>query len=175
MSASRKPSAPSTKKSPAKQRRAVGRPSLYTDGLADRICEMLAEGTGMHIICAMPGFPHPVTVYRWLDANEEFRNKYTRARERAADRFASDVIAIADQADETIRSVEKARLRIDARKWAAGKFAPKKYAERVNTELSGTVTHRDGGPDLSALSEDELENAIALASKIAAESGGAQS
>lgn len=38
--------------------------------------------------------------------------------------------------------IEHRRLKIDARKWYAGKIAPKKYGDKVSTELSGP----DGGP-----------------------------
>jgi len=136
---------------------------------------MLSAGTGMHVICTFPDMPGETTVYRWLESNIVFREKYTRARERAADRFASDVIAIADQTEDTIRSVEKARLRIDARKWAAGKFAPKKYADRMNTELTGKdggpIQHQNVQPDLSNLSDDELANLESIAEKIAQTAG----
>ena len=36
------------------------------------------------------------TVYRWLEDNEDFREKYARARELQAERYAAEIIALAD-------------------------------------------------------------------------------
>ena len=33
------------------------------------------------------------------------------------------------------------RLQVDARKWYASKLAPKKYGEKVETTLTGSVDH----------------------------------
>lgn len=38
--------------------------------------------------------------------------------------------------------VNRSRLRVDTRKWLMSKIAPKKYAERIQQEISG----KDGGP-----------------------------
>ena len=126
--------------SDAKPRAKPGRPSQYTLALAERICELVAKGTPVHRIGRRAGFPQESTVYDWLNKHSEFAEMYARARDRAADRFASELLEIADKAPETIRGVEKARLRIDARKWAAAKFAPRKYGERILQEHSGQLT-----------------------------------
>lgn len=137
-----------------------GRPSNYTDALALDICEQIARGKSLHAICAEPEFPVTENaVNRWLLDYELFRTEYARARDRAADRFAAEIIEIADSADETIRSVEKARLRMDARKWATAKMAPLKYSERLMTQVTATVAHRNA----AELTDDELA-AIAAAS-----------
>ena len=38
--------------------------------------------------------------------------------------------------------VDRSRLMVDAREWLASKLAPKKYGDKVSTEVSGP----DGGP-----------------------------
>jgi hypothetical protein len=43
--------------------------------------------------------------------------------------------------------IQRSRLRVDSRKWLASKLAPKKYGDKVSTELSGP----DGGPIREAL------------------------
>lgn len=146
--------------------RKVGAPSKYSVRLVDAICEQIAQGIGVHVISTQPGMPSERTVYYWLEKYPEFLQAYTRARERAAERFAAEVITIADDAEETIRGVERARLRIDARKWAAGKFSPKKYGEKFMAELSGTVKHQEVVPDLSNLSDDELATLASIAEKL---------
>ena len=88
--------------------------------------------------------PGETTVRRWLRDHEEFRREYARARELQADHYADEIVKIADECDsKNGREVEKARLRIDARKWHMSKTAPKKYGERQHLEHSGELTLTD--------------------------------
>lgn len=117
----------------------TGRPSSYTDEIADEICEGIANGAALHRLCAeRDDLPTERTVYNWLASNEVFVQKYARARERQQDRRVDEIIVIADEEDDP----NKARVRIDARKWAASKLAPKKYGDRVTQEHVG----EGGGP-----------------------------
>ena len=111
----------------------TGRPSSYSDEIADTICERIAHGEALHRMCNEAGMPSERAVYRWLEEREEFRQKYGRARDRQADRYAADIIVIADEATDA----NLARLQIDARKWSASKLAPKKYGDKVQQEHSG--------------------------------------
>lgn len=119
----------------------VGRPSKYTNELVARICSRLADGDSLRGICSEPDMPDRETVRRWLREKEDFRGQYARAREDQADVYAEDVVVIAD----TEPDPQVARVRIDARKWAAGKLAPKKYGDRIINEHEGSVTlkHED--------------------------------
>lgn len=138
----------------------MGRPSLYTLELAERICEQVALGVPVHRLPEQEGMPAESTIYLWLAAHEEFSESYARAKDRLADRYAAEVVTVADEADPTtMKGIEHARTRIDARKWAAGKLAPKKYGEWKRTEVTGA----DGGAikteqriDLSGLSDGAL-------------------
>jgi hypothetical protein len=95
--------------------------------------------------------PERVTIYRWLQADPDFCNHYTRAREDQADTLADEIIAIADEQPEIIAVTDKRtgeliehkldgaflqwqKNRIDARKWTAMKLKPKKYGDRVALE-----------------------------------------
>lgn len=129
----------------------MGRPSKFTQHLADVICTRIAEGESLREIVKTEGMPDRVTVYRWLMDREDFCNQYTRAREEQADTLADEILAIADEDPEVdyIRDkhgniidikidsgyVAYQRQRIDARKWVAAKLKPKKYSE--NLKLSG--------------------------------------
>lgn len=117
----------------------MGRPSSYSEEIADAICEKMAEGMPVIKICKLDGFPSQSMVYRWLEAHVGFREKYARAREKQADYLAEETVAIADEQCEVVREdggtfdpdVNRDRLRIDARKWFASKVAPKKYGEKI--------------------------------------------
>jgi hypothetical protein len=91
--------------------------------------------------------PSQASVYRWLDANEDLRERYARARTAQADTIFDECLAIADQYDEAadrgeggVEHIQRARLRIDTRKWMAGKLRPAKYGEKLDLNHSGGVT-----------------------------------
>lgn len=119
-------------------KRKLGRPTDYTKDMADKICEKIANGRSLRSICAEDGVPPMKTIYRWLEANEEFRHQYARAREKQADYFAEEIIEIADSAEAESAAVSKAKLQIDARKWAASKIAPKKYGDKTELDVKSS-------------------------------------
>jgi hypothetical protein len=125
----------------------MGRQSSYTEETASAICTEIASGRSLNSICKDEGMPHMATVFRWLEVNEAFRDKYARAREAQADALFEQILDIADDGkndttiddDGNIRTdhdvIARSRLRVDARKWMAGKLRPKKYGDRL--ELAG--------------------------------------
>jgi hypothetical protein len=124
----------------------VGRPTDYTEEKATLICDLLCEGKSLVEICGLEGMPHRSTVFRWIEANEGFRNKYARAREDQAELMADQLLAIADDMSNDVSgelkmpnavAVQRAKLQIDTRKWIASKLLPKKYGDRNITELQG--------------------------------------
>ncbi len=139
----------------------TGRPSKYTRQLAARICEAVATTEhGLATILKAKGMPHYATVMRWLNEHADFRDMYARAKEEQADLMADRIVEIADGASP--EDVQVARLRVDARKWAAAKLKPRKYGDRVTQEVSGvggapieaTVNLRG---ELDQLTDEELE------------------
>ena len=75
--------------------------------------------------------------------------RYTRAREAQADKFFREIIEIADDASRDYvatsdgkrivdhENIQRSRLRVDARKWAAARLAPKKYGDRIEHDHKG--------------------------------------
>lgn len=115
-----------------------GRPTDYTKDMADKICEKISGGLSLRAICAEAGMPARGTIYRWLIENADFQDQYTRAREKQADYFAEEIIEIADSAVAESAAVSKAKLQIDARKWAASKIAPKKYGDKQEIDVKSS-------------------------------------
>jgi hypothetical protein len=113
----------------------IGRPSTYSQEIADRICEHIATG-GYATNLKRFGLPHEATICRWQVENEAFREQYARARERRAETFADQIIEIAD----TCEDPAKGRLQIDARKWIAGKLLPRMYGENQRVEVEHTIS-----------------------------------
>lgn len=116
----------------------MGRPSDYTPETADKICERLADGESLRLICAADDMPDRGTVFRWLSVHEDFRGQYARAREQQADAMFDDIRDIADAPANDAVDVQRAKLRVDARKWMAGKLRPKVYGDKL--ELAGDAS-----------------------------------
>lgn len=132
----------------------IGRPSEYTQDVADAICECLALGMSLRKICEQEGMPSKSTVFNWLGIHPLFLDQYRRARELQAETHVDDIVRIADEATDA----GLAKVRIDARKWHASKIAPKKYGDRVALEHEGEiglnvakVSNRDRAKAMAAL------------------------
>lgn len=139
----------------------AGRPSTFSPELAGEICGRLAGGESLNKICKENGMPSMVTVYQWIATNKEFANNYMRAREDQADTLADEIKDISDNmllgkktkistndkgevTEEIVTAdmVDRAKLQVEARKWIAAKLKPKKYGDKVQTEITGA----DSGP-----------------------------
>jgi len=131
----------------------MARPTDYTDELAIEICAKIAEGKALTTICKEEDKPSTVTVYSWLKNDTEFLNMYTRAREDQADTLFDEILTIADDgsndtyldADGNPRvdhdNVQRSRLRVEARKWGAAKLKPKKYGDKLDLGVTGTLNY----------------------------------
>jgi len=126
-------------------KRGRGRPSDYTLELAQAICARVSQRdpqTGrlrsLKDVCAMPDMPGETAVYKWLGRHEEFAKLYARAREDRADLLAEEIVQICDEEEDP----QRARVRMDARKWVAAKWHPKRYSDKMINEHTGA----DGAP-----------------------------
>ncbi len=125
----------------------MGRPSIYSDELAAEICERLAAGESLNVICRDAHMPTRQAVHEWIADNRAgFGDKYARARAAQADHYADEIVEIVDTETDPAR----ARVRMDGRKWVASKLAPRKYGDRLETENRNTV---DVSNSLTALLE----------------------
>jgi hypothetical protein len=133
----------------------VGRPSIFSQDIAGKICEEIATTSkSLKKICEGEDMPAVRTVLSWLaegektDAREEFReflHMYTRAREHQADVLADEIIEISDHTEEDhtaftgMNVVQRDKLRIEARKWAAAKLKPRKYGDKIDLAHTGEI------------------------------------
>jgi len=108
-------------------------PVEFSQELFDEICERIADGESLRSICRDSHMPNKASVFRWLGSNAELSDQYARARSAQADSLFDDILEITDLAEP--ESAQVARLRVDARKWMAGKLRPKVYGDKL--ELSG--------------------------------------
>ncbi len=67
---------------PSTGRGMTGRPSTYSQEIADEVCRRLAGGESLRAICRDEGIPDESTVRLWaLDDRDGFAAQYARARE----------------------------------------------------------------------------------------------
>ena len=109
----------------------LGRPSDYTDDLANEICSRISEGRSVNSICKDKDMPSRPTFYKWLADNDSFLNKYNAATEQRADYHFDEMIDIADKVEPESAEVAKARLQIDTRKWIVARMRPRKYGDNI--------------------------------------------
>lgn len=141
----------------------VGRPSIYSQELADNICAQLAEGISMRTVCKADDMPDKSTVFKWLRTIPEFKDQYTRAKDESADALIEDSLDIADNGTNDWMSrndpenagfvlngehIQRSRLRVETRKWLASKLKPKKYGEKVDLRHSNPDGSTMAGPQI---------------------------
>lgn len=147
----------------AKKKGPGGRPTGYTEELGDLICEGLAIGKSLIKVCEEDGMPAPRTVYGWLRLHPEFLRNYKNSKEDQADAMVEEMLEIADD-DE--KDVQRSRLMVDTRKWAASKFKTKVYGDRRTVELEGSLGLTDMSGDELDRKIQQLEQAINQSERI---------
>jgi hypothetical protein len=137
----------------------TGRPSTYSQEIADEVCRRLAGGESLRAICRDEGIPDESTVRLWaLDDREGFAAQYARAREVQFLAIADELLEIADDGrndwmqrrgnDErggwelNGEHIQRSRVRIDTRKWMLSKMLPKVYGDKTEVAVTGA----NGGP-----------------------------
>jgi hypothetical protein len=135
----------------------TGAPSKYSKEIADKICELISTSNrGLRSICKELDLS-TMTVLRWLDDEDkkDFCLQYARAKEEQADYLAEEILEIADDSSGDIKIIKdkagndieventeftnRSKLRVDARKWVASKLKPKKYGDKIQNEISGSL------------------------------------
>lgn len=131
----------------------IGRPSDYSDGLADAICSRIANGESLRSICADEAMPCKSTIMNWLAKDAAFLDQYGRAREAQTHLMAEDALEIADDdSEDTIIGengprpnaewIGRSRLRVETRLKLMALLNPKKYGKRVALEVKDDRTPR---------------------------------
>lgn len=141
-----------TPKKKPEERKKRGRPTLYSQELADLICQRVATSTmGLARLCAShDDLPEKITVNVWRYKYPEFSTQYAQAKLKQADLLAEEMLDIADDGTndwmesfgedgDTLyklngEHVQRSRLRIDTRKFLASKLLPKQYGQHAEED-----------------------------------------
>ena len=121
-----------------KQKREAGRPKIYTEELALKLCSYLSQGMSLKKTCEQEGMPSPSTVFSWMGKEEGFLELYDKAKQEAADAMAEEILDIADDVKtKDNNEIQKAKLRIDTRKFIMAKMKPKRYGDKLDLTSDG--------------------------------------
>lgn len=131
----------------------VGRPSKFSQDLADEICSLIADGKNLRKICREnEHFPAWQTVYHWEEKYPEFKEAILRAREVGFHAIAHDTIDISDdgsndtyldaEGNERVATdvIQRSKLRVETRLKLLSKWCPRIYGDRIDS----TLTHEAG-------------------------------
>ncbi len=125
-----------------------GRPSIYTQELADRICNQLSDGISLRTVCLAEDMPSKTTVFTWLRINKDFLDQYARACDERVESQHEDLLELGDEAVNLAQSVsdkaagavvQAVKLKADNMKWSMSKMKPKKYGDKVDVTSGGEV------------------------------------
>lgn len=140
----------------------IGRPTDYSIELTSEFCSRLTEGRSVRSICEDDDMPDKATIFKWLAIYPEFKDQYAKAKEEAVEALVNECFDIADEnaLDYTedkegnlrpnIDHIQRARLRIDTRKWYVSKILPKKYGDR---QIVDQTTHHT----FESMTDDEID------------------
>lgn len=132
----------------------MGRKSTFNAKDAAEIVERLSKGEPLTHICADDWLPCDDTVRAWAEANADFARDIVRSRKAGFDAIALECLDIADNTSNDTKLVgegetpgcnaewiSRSKLRVETRLKLLAKWDPKRYGDKVQTELSGP----DGG------------------------------
>lgn len=110
----------------------------WTPEIEEEVFQRIADGKSIRAALQDDWLPGWTTFNKRLASDAEFAARYARARELQADKLFEECLEIADQYEREAEKLEggtdhinRARLRIDTRKWMAGKLRPKVYGDKV--------------------------------------------
>ena len=133
----------------------------FSNELFAEICRRMAnDGQTLRQICRSEGMPDRSTFYDWVDADPKLADLYARARDRLIEYWSDDTIEISDDSTNDYmkrkastgggrsdidgeleqelvpnhENINRARLRVDTRKWLMAKLMPRKYGDQLKID-----------------------------------------
>jgi len=137
----------------------AGRPTKYSEELADDICNRIAGGESLNSICKEGEYPTMSCVLMWVVNGKHplFFDKYRKAREAQGlydgDRLRDIVETM------VVGEIEPqvAKVAIDAYKWTAARNAARVYGKRVEEQ--------DTAQQDTEVESDKFEEQLTAAAK----------
>lgn len=109
------------------------RKAHYVARIANEICEHIADGLTLQQALKKIGYlaPSQVTVFRWLDAYPDFRERYERARQLQADVHADGVVELGQEVLTNPKAAPAFKVAADILRWSAEVRNKSRYGKAV--------------------------------------------
>ena len=120
-----------------------GRPPELTDERIEELLQAPTDGTTLASIVEGEEWPSYRSIFRRLEKDDEFRQRYERARAIQAERWADELITLANslREDATAEQIAATKLKIDTLKWIIGKRLPKLYGDAPSSSVNVTTAN----------------------------------
>lgn len=128
--------------------------------VVEYLCDEIAnssKGVESILNSAEYDMPSRRTVMAWISHYEDLDHKYARAKDLQVEFLVEECMEIADGSENDIvtinkgdeeyqqvnhENIQRSKLRIDMRKWQAGKLKPKKYGDKQQVQHSGGLNSK---------------------------------
>lgn len=111
---------------------------MFTEEEWQAVLDRIVEGNSLRQICRDLGIT-PAPVIRWIAKSDERGQQYARAQDERADSLAEEIDELARRAVAEPALANGIRVAIDAKKWIASKLKPKRYGDKIDANISGSV------------------------------------
>lgn len=149
------------------EKRPVGRPSIYTEDMAEEICKRLAGGESLRAICRDEHMPHISSVLLWVvdGKHKSFSEQYMRAREAQGFCYADNILEVTNLIGRGEMDPTSAKVIIDAYKWTAERNAPKSYGVKQQVDHVSSDSSMTPKPAIDATKLSDAALAEIMAAK----------
>lgn len=116
----------------------MARPSEYDFALCEEICNQVAEG--QNIIAVLESddrYPSWTSFRRWKNEKAELSSLYVKAQQDKAEAELYEIQKVRELLKQKLIDPASANVLIQTSKWAASKFYPKMYGEKVDITSDG--------------------------------------
>jgi hypothetical protein len=110
--------------------------NMFDQASQDKACELIADGVSLRQVAKELGLSHASIFSEVAAKDPHFCKQYARAMDDRSDNMVDQIIDIAD--NDKLDPNDK-RIRVDARKWIASKLRPKKYGDRIQSDVDLNV------------------------------------
>ena len=115
----------------------AGRPSDYSEELAENIVSLLRQGYSVHEICKQDDMPSEASFYTWLKVHPKFLEKYREGRDDQTDALMDKIVMASNMLIRGEGEASSFGVAIRGYETAAKRMAPRKYGDRMQSEVSG--------------------------------------
>lgn len=131
----------------AKPKNKEGRPTTFTQEIADKLCSLIMSGMSVHRICDMEDMPPRSTVNTWLTKDAEFSYQYAQALQFRTHVKAEERHELIESAFNDIKELPEGvngnvwvtlvKEQVRAIEWDAERLAAKRYKPKDDDTTKG--------------------------------------